>query len=218
MIGAGNIGKNEGIGAPYTIEFESLSSISSRTSFADEMRSNIYDQTDVHHGYIAEGMDDGPSPEMVERSLHRMASRCTVPSIGRNDAVFERKVYVAAVDGSMLEELGLEPGTTMNLNDDILYVYLDDGLDMIPGSHDVFELISDLGDLFIMMAVRSLLDIGFADTADKRIVFFLRRCSDGYCPETLSIDLRRMIDAAYDTTEEDPNQRRDDDDDCSASG
>lgn len=217
-MGAGNIEKNEGIRAPYTIEFKTLSSISSRTSFADEMRLNIYDQTDVHNGYIAEGIDDGPSPEMIERSLHRMASRCTVPSIGRNGAVFERKVYVAAVDGSMLEELGLEPGTTMYLNDDILYVYLDDGLDMIPGSHDVFELISDLEDLFIMIAVRSLLDIGFADTADRHIVFFLRRFSDDYCPETLSIDLRRMVDTTYDATEENPNQRRDDDDDCSASG
>lgn len=176
-----------GADAVPPITFESLVSVSRRTPFMDEMRANIYDQTDMHRGYISEGMDDGPSPEMVERSLHRMALRCSIPSLNRDGEVRETMIYVAAVDASQIEKIGLHPGKVLYMDDGILSVYDDDGLDMMPGSHDVFELISDLEDLFLRLTARSLTDIGYLDEEEK-LLFLLRLCPDGECQELIRID------------------------------
>jgi|GEM_PF-1727725 len=188
-----------GVDADRTITFESLGSISCRTSFMNEMISNIYDQTDMHRGYIAQGMDDGPSPELIERSLKRMALRSTIPALDSNGDAIERKMYVAVAKDTYLEGYGLTPGTSFFLDDYILYVYVDDGLDMVPGSHDVFELISDLGDLFLRMAERSLRDIRYFDPSTEQILFLGWACSDDeLCPEEVCVDLDLIVGSLSD--------------------
>jgi len=165
-----------GDAASYTA-FESLDSISDRLPLRREMHLNIYDQTDVHLGYLKEGVCDGPSPELIERSLHRMAESSAILSMDRDGKVCERTLYVAAVDTSALKDRGL-PDETILPDIGRMTVYSDDGLDLILGSHDVFELITDLRDLFMKIVATSLYDAGFADPASQRLIFLEREFAD----------------------------------------
>ncbi len=168
--------------------FESLDSISSRFPVRREMHLNIYDQTDVHRGYIGDGVCDGPSPELVERSLHRMAERGIVPSVDTDGNVVQRAIYVAAVPDPF--DMGAE-SVTWDTGYGSITLYTDDGLDLILGSHDVFELISDLKDLFIRIVVRSLYDSGFADPSNHHLLILER----GYTEDSeSSLEVRVPLD------------------------
>ncbi|MBE6522571.1 MAG: hypothetical protein E7Z62_05535 [Thermoplasmata archaeon] len=188
-------GNNKKDDLPREITFESLESISARLPVRRAMHSNIYDQADTHRSYVRDGIGDGPSPELIEQSLHRMAERGTVPSIDQDGSICERTVYVASVDQESLELIGLFTGTVAIPEGDLIAVYADDGLDVIPGSHDVFELINDLEGLFIKIIALSLQDAGYFDPDEESIIFLEKRCNNDAedKPSKLSIEVQELL-------------------------
>ncbi len=178
----GNEGKSD---VPSEIIFESLASISARLPVRRAMHSSIYDQADTHRSYVRDGIGDGPSPELIEQSLHRMAERGTVPSIDQDGSICERTVYVASIDQESLERKELQTGVTTDSEDDRITVYSDDGLDVIPGSHDVFELINDLENLFLKISALSLYDAGFVDPYFQQLIILERKMQKDVAAEPI---------------------------------
>ena len=177
------------------IEFESLNSISLRLSWKEEMHSNIYDQTDVHFSCNGNNSFNSPRPDIIERSLHRMVERNSIPSKDHNGIICERSVYVAKVCTDILVTRGYVTKTIWKSGDDLITIYFDEGLELVPGSHDIFELISDLEDLFLKITATSLQDAGYFDPDEESIIFLEKRCNNDAedKPSKLSIDVQELL-------------------------